>query len=198
MGSMNLKDRLQAFSAPTHLTARRSDQAYRATLELARGEIERHVEQHTNFLNEGTQDAAIKCRLVRDSIQHWIRRYQQYVIQEGSKPHYCEVGADQEGIFEHLLPVAVVRDLVLTATLTIDEALHSPTCLLTVESDQRLRSMGLVKSTPDAYHFGQRYKDAGIDLLFNIGKAKVDLDSWTLEQHFRHFGLSGDELAEAS
>lgn len=190
MTGRTLQDRLQAFKAPTHPPARRGEQAYAATLELARDEIRRHVVQHAELLKAGTLNTAIKCRLVRDSIQHWIRRYQQYVIQEGSKPHYCESGAERDGIFEHLLPVAVVRDLILADTLTIDEALNSPTCLLTDESDQRLRSMGLVKSTPDAYQFGQRYREASIELLFNIDKTKVDLDRWTLEHHYRRFSVS--------
>ena len=31
-------------------------------------------------------------------------------------------------VFEHMLPMAVVRDLLIDSRLTVAQALHSPTC----------------------------------------------------------------------
>ena len=47
---------------------------------------------------------------------------------------------------------------------------------------------GLIKSTPDAYHLGRRYKAVKIELVFGDDGNDVNLDTWTLDDHFKRFG----------
>ena len=62
-------------------------------------------------------------RLVRDDMDNLLRRYHGYAVKENIGAHYREIGADADSDFEHLIPSARIRDMMIAGVITIDEAL---------------------------------------------------------------------------
>jgi hypothetical protein len=112
------------------------------------------------------------ARLLRDSIDHWIRRYHGYAIEGSIGSHYTEVGVDKANcVFEHVIPAAKVRDMLLQGVLTVKQALNTPTCLISTRNDEILREEGHVSSSPDYWHFFKRYEmfdDAIAEALLHV------------------------------
>jgi hypothetical protein len=117
-----------------------------------------------------------------------LRRYHGYAIKENIGSHYYEKGLAR-GVkteFEHVIPAAVARDLLLYDRLSIDEALNIPTCRLSATKHKKLNSTRLGSTTPDIYNFWQRYADLGITVETHDGTA-VDMTAWNLDTHYTHF-----------
>jgi hypothetical protein len=125
-------------------------------------------------------------RLTRDVIDFLLRRYHQYAVQQQIGAHYTQQGV-VKGIFEHLIPASVLRDLVLADAISIQAALHAPMVLLSKENDARLRVAKLTSTTRTPYYPFRRYIDAGIDEVFVSfrGETVIDLFNWSLEDHYK-------------
>lgn len=169
---------------------KRDDKAYEQALDTTMEELQRLLVLYrdTVFVED------MRARLLRDAMDHWIRRYQKYSIQGKIKSHYCQRSvslAAKDTIFEHVIPAAVVRDKLIAGHLSINQALNVPTCRVSRKTDAELRNKGLHDSTPDGWFFFQRYKiavpDIGIE-TYN-GQVVQDLDSWTLQDHYDFFGI---------
>jgi hypothetical protein len=130
------------------------------------------------------------ARLIRDVMDFLLRRYHGYSIKENIGAHYWEKGLahNAKTEFEHVIPAAVARDLLLFDRLTIDEALNIPTCQLSREKHKKLNSTKLGSTTPDIYWFWQRYQELGIKIETHDG-TEVDTVTWNLDTHYNYFGV---------
>jgi hypothetical protein len=130
------------------------------------------------------------ARLIRDVMDFLLRRYHGYAIKENIGAHYYEKGLAR-GVkteFEHVIPAAVARDLLLYDRLTIDEALNIPTCRLSATKHKKLNSTKLGSTTPDIYNFWQRYADLGITVETH-DNTTVDMSTWNLDTHYTYFKI---------
>jgi len=132
------------------------------------------------------------ARLIRDVIDFLLRRYHGYAIKENFGAHYFEQGLAR-GVkteFEHVIPAAVARDLLLFGRITVDEALNIPTCRLSAKNHKKLNSTKLGSTTPDIGWFWERYKSLGITVETHDG-TPVDMTTWNLDTHYTYFKVSG-------
>jgi len=165
----------------------RNQVAYTQCFEFTSSELERLVTlyKETVFLED------MRARLIRDSIDHWIRRYHGYAIEGKIKSHYREVGViERESVFEHVIPASSVRDMLMQDRLTINQALNTPVCLIKRSSDKVLSDNGLTKTSPSNYYFFQRYLVLNSSFTTYDGIPITDLSKWSLEDHFEYFGIA--------
>lgn len=182
----NLQKLVESFSPVTYSRVQRGDKSYKETYELTVSELERLVKMYKEIRSVGQT-----ARLIRDSIDHWIRRYHGYAIEGSIGSHYTEVGVDKANcVFEHVIPAAKVRDMLLQGILTVKQALNTPTCLISKRNDEILREEGHVSSSPDYWNFFKRYEmfDEAKFVTYN-GEEITDPSSWTLGDHFEKFGV---------
>lgn len=180
-------------------SVKRDEKAYLACTETTTAELERLVDLYNTTVFE--ED--MRARLLRDSIDHHLRRYHKYAIQGRIKSHYNQRGVSMKAkdvIFEHVIPAGQVRDLLIQGKLSIVQALNVPTCRVSRHSNQLLNNRGMHDRNGDPWHFFRRYKNGMADLnengntvfpefeTFN-GQIIQDLDTWTLRDHFNFFGI---------
>jgi hypothetical protein len=179
-----LQKLVEGFAPVAYSRVQRGDKSYKETFELTVSELERLV-----IMYKGLTEVGQTARLVRDSIDHWIRRYHGYAIEGSIGAHYTEVGVDRANcVFEHVIPAAKVRDMLLQGVLTVKQALNTPTCLISKRNDDILREEGHVSSSPDYWYFFKRYEvfDDAQFVTYN-GEVVKDLSKWTLEDHYKFF-----------
>lgn len=166
---------------------KRNDESYRQCLNFTVQELERLLEIYRGTVFE--ED--MRARLLRDSIDHHIRRYHGYAIEGRIQSHYREVGVPlNHCTFEHVIPASSVRDMLIEGRLTIVQALNTPTCLIKKSNDKILRESGLVRTSPDNWHFFERYSVLDIKLETYNGRPMTDLENWTLADHYDLFGVA--------
>jgi hypothetical protein len=180
----NLKELVESYSQKTYTKVKRNEQSYRETYTYLSAEIERHYTQYQNAI-EGTQTA----RLIRDRLVEALRRYHDYSIRGDIGAHYRQSGiVSGDTIFEHIIPAREITGMLLEGNLTVKQALNAPTCLINKADDVKLRQTGLGASSPSRWNFFKRYK--GLDSVFTTYNGqKIDLDNWTLEDHYRFFNV---------
>lgn len=178
-------ERVGGFAQKKPTPVKRGGASYDATQQFCQIEIERYVEMYRQLKVEDQT-----ARLIRDMIDVLLRRYHGYAIKENIGGHYREKGLSHgtKTEFEHVIPAAVARDLLLVGRLTVGEALNIPTCRLSASKHKKLNSTRLGSTTPDIYWFWQRYQSLGVQLETHDGVA-VDTTTWNLDSHFKHFGV---------
>lgn len=130
-------------------------------------------------------DPQIK-REIRNTIDYYLRRYHQYCIKEKIGAHYIEIGA-KDTDFEHLIPASIIRDMVIEDRITIDEALNAPTVKLSKINHINLKKSGWGNKTPNINKPFDRYNSV-FNSEFEIHDGtKIDINNWTLEDHFNYF-----------
>jgi len=130
------------------------------------------------------------ARLLRDLMDFALRRYHAYCIKEQHGAHYREIGVHKRDCdFEHVLPAALARDLMIHGCITPEQAMNIPTCQLSRKKHQQLNSTKLSKTTPDIVNFWQRYQDLGVQIETRNGDP-VNFAAWTLADHYTYFGLA--------
>lgn len=185
-----LQENMQNMREKKYVNVKRNDNAYEQALSTATEELERLLDLYRNTVIEDD----MRARLLRDSIDHWVRRYHKYAIQGKIKSHYHQRGVNlsaKDCIFEHVIPASTIRDKLITGKLSINQALNVPTCRVSRQVDSLLRQKGLHDSTPDGWVFFKRYKIALADIAIDTynGQPVTDLDTWTLQDHFNLFGI---------
>jgi hypothetical protein len=91
-------------------------------------------------------------------------------------------------IFEHVIPAAKVRDMLIQGVLTTAQALNTPTCFISTANDQLLREHGRVSSSPDYWQFFRRYDVFNKNTQFKTHNGTaIDILTWTLENHYNYF-----------
>jgi hypothetical protein len=181
----NLKTLIESFRKRTYKRVQRSEQSYQQTQDFTVSELERLLEMYKACIVEDQQ-----ARLIRDAMEHHIRRYHGYSIEGKIGGHYRQFGVDEKNcIFEHIVPINTTVAMLIENTLTINQALNTPTCLIRKEDDVILRESGLGSSSPDNWNFFKRYKVLNSKFKTYNGTEIVDLDSFTLQDHFTLFGI---------
>lgn len=178
-----LMERVSGFAQKKPTPVKRNGASYDATYQFVRRGLKLCVFMYRRLKVEDQT-----ARLIRDVMDYLLRRYHVYSIKENIGAHYYERGLahDAKTDFEHVVPAAVARDLLLYDRLTVDEALNIPTCRLSASKHQILNSTKLVSTTPDIYWFWRRYEGLGITVETHDGTA-VDMATWNLSKHYEYF-----------
>jgi len=178
-----LKTLVESYQPTVYKRVKRSEQTHLESAQLANKEIVRLLSlyEHQQTLQEK--------RLVRDAVDHWLRRYHGYVVEGGIGSHYVEVGVDLKCcIFEHIIPARDALDMLLQGTMTVSQAMNIPTCLISKHNDQILQKSGRAKSSPDYWLFFKRYDVMESQFLTHHGQL-IDCESWTLADHYKLFNI---------
>lgn len=190
---MTLEQRLAVFSSPVYGRTQRTAETYRT--------VARHCVRHIDVLVEEYQTITNDQQLlreIRNDIDYYLRRYHEYCIRQrdGMGAHYHEVGLDAQADFEHLIPAARVRDMLLSGVLTVAEALNAPTVLLSRDKHRMLREAGWGSHTPDMWFPFHRYSQVFDAKFETCDGTALDMSVWTLSQHydyFKHLNIEVDQ-----
>lgn len=183
---MNNFEDIDDFVPPKRKNVVRNAQAYNETEALTIRKIENALEEIRGIFEDNQTH-----RLLRDEIEYWLRRYQDYSIEGNFKAHYFEIGVPHnECMFEHVLPVKEVRELLLGGKISIKQALNTPTCMLRKDNDRKLTEAGLVKSTPSRRFFFKRYLSLGAEFKTYNGFQIKNLETWSLRDHYNFFKIT--------
>lgn len=181
---MNLQESLQQFVAPVYGKTQRSGDTYKTVARHCGNHLEHLVEDYHSVRNDQQL-----LREIRNDIDYYLRRYHEYCIKQrdGMGAHYHEIGADVDTDFEHLIPAARIRDLLLSKVITVQQALNAPTVKLSRVKHALLKDAGWASQTPDMWLPFRRYSQV-FDAQFEThdGTA-IDPETWTLERHFQYF-----------
>ena len=174
---------------------KRDDKAYKQCLEWATSTLTELLDYYRTQVFEEDMTA----RLKRDQMDQAIRRYQGYAIQGRFKAHYFQKGvslAPKDCIFEHVIPEGQVRDMLIDGVLTINQALNSPCCIVSRDSNAMLNARGMHDSNATPWNFFRRYKEGMVSVTGAVpefetynGQAIPDLATWTLEDHYKMFDV---------
>ena len=181
---MNLRQTLDQFTAPVYSKTKRSGNTYLTVATRCSNKLTELVEEYLSVKNDQQL-----LREIRNDIDYYLRRYHEYCIKQrdGMKAHYHEVGADDETDFEHLIPAARIRDLLLAKTLTVQQALNAPTVRLSRIKHKELQQAGWASTTPDMWLPFRRYSQL-FDAVFQTHDGtSVDTETWTLDKHYQYF-----------
>lgn len=181
---MKLQESLNQFIAPVYGKTRRTADTYQTVAVYCRTNLVRLVQEYHAVRNDQQL-----LRELRNDIDTYLRRYHEYCIKQrdGMQAHYHEVGADDECDFEHLIPAARVRDLLLANAITVEQALNAPTVRLSRAKHALLKEAGWASTTPNMWLPFVRYSQV-FDARFETHDGTpIDPDSWTLQQHFDYF-----------
>lgn len=181
----DLKILVEGYQNKNYKRVQRNPTSYGQTLAFTVSELTRLVAMYQEQFEENQT-----ARLIRDSIDHHIRRYHGYSIEGAIGSHYREIGVDiKECVFEHVIPASSVRDMLIQGRLSIIQALNTPICLIKKASDTTLRESGLSSTSPSNWYFFRRYEVLQSKFETYNGQSITDLHSMTLEDHFKLFGV---------
>jgi hypothetical protein len=178
-------ENLKKYTEVSYSRVKRNDASYEVTEQILTSNLHSIIE-----LYELATDHQSK-RILRDLADFCLRRYHGYCIKEKIKAHYFQVDSQGETIFEHLIPAAIIRDLLLSKAMPIKYALNSPTVQLSRDNDKKLNTVGLVSSSANLLFPFTRYMQAGIKEKFVTftGVSIESLEEWSLKDHFKLVGL---------
>jgi hypothetical protein len=181
---MNLKESLDQFTAPVYGKTKRTADTYRTVADYCQRNLVRLVEEYHAVKNNQQL-----LREIRNDIDYYLRRYHEYCIQQrdGMKAHYHEIGADEDCDFEHLIPAARIRDLLLAGSISIEQALNAPTVRLSRTKHVSLKDAGWASTTPDMWLPFKRYTQVFSAVYETHDGIIIAPETWTLEQHFSYF-----------
>jgi len=186
-----LNERLEGFKQVKLTPVQRGGQSYAETEVFVRRGLKLCVWSYKK-LTTMNQTA----RLLRDVIDFLLRRYHGYCIKEHTGGHYREVGLKpgDKTDFEHVLPAAIVRELLIVGRITVEEAMNPPTCVLRKANHKKLNASKATGSqTPSIVNFWQRYQLVlpKVQIETHDG-TKVDLTTWDLNKHYEYFGVTNE------
>ena len=179
-----LKENLEKFVAPVYGKTKRTAETYKTVAQHCTTHIDRLVGEYHMVKNDQQW-----LREIRNDIDYYLRRYHEYCIQQrdGMKAHYHEVGADEDCDFEHLIPAARIRDLLLANAITTEQALNTPTVRLSRAKHHMLKEAGWAAKTPDMWLPFIRYTNVFQATFQTHDGTAIEPATWTLEDHYRYF-----------
>lgn len=182
--TVSLKESLDSFIAPIYGKTQRTSDTYKTVAAHCSKHIARLVQEYQAVENDQQL-----LREIRNDIDYYLRRYHEYCIQQrdGMKAHYHEVGADDECDFEHLIPAARIRDLLLANAITVEQALNAPTVRLSRIKHHALKDAGWASKTPNMWLPFERYTNVFTATYQTHDGTQIDPTTWTLEQHYNYF-----------
>ena len=180
----SFEELLSNFTAPVYGKTRRSPDTYQSVATHCKKHIVRLVEEYGQVVNDQQL-----LREIRNDIDYYLRRYHEYCIQQrdGMKAHYHEIGADKDCDFEHLIPAARVRDLLLAKAITVEKALNAPTVRLSRAKHRALKDAGWASKTPNMWLPFTRYTKVFNATYQTHDGTVIDPLTWTLEKHYNYF-----------
>lgn len=179
-----LKESLNKFIAPVYGKTQRTPDTYRTVADYCTRNLQRLVQEY-----HAVENNQQLLREIRNDIDYYLRRYHEYCIKQrdGMLAHYHEQGADDETDFEHLIPAARIRDLLLAQTISVTQALNAPTVRLSRAKHAQLKDAGWASSTPDMWLPFRRYSQV-FDAKFETHDGTpIDPETWTLQKHYKYF-----------
>lgn len=179
-----LKESLVNFQSPVYGRTRRTAETYRTVNDHCTKHINRLIDEYRQVHNDQQL-----LREIRNDIDYYLRRYHEYCIKQRDNmgAHYHEIGADQTTDFEHLIPAARIRDLLLADVLTVTQALNAPTVKLSRAKHILLKDAGWSSHTPDMWLPFRRYSLVfSVDFMTFDGQ-RIDTEKWTLQDHYNYF-----------
>jgi hypothetical protein len=181
---MNLQESLDSFIAPVYGKTSRTPETYRTVASRCRENLARLVNEYRSVENDQQL-----LREIRNDIDYYLRRYHEYCIEQrdGMGAHYHEIGADDETDFEHLIPAARIRDLLIAGKISVEQALNAPTVVLSRAKHRALKDAGWASKTPDMWKPFRRYSQVFEAQYQTHDGTPVDPENWTLEDHYRYF-----------
>lgn len=178
------KESLDSFVPPEYGRTQRTAATYRTVATRCRQKLNSLcVEYHA-----AGKDPQL-LREIRNDIDDALRRYHGYCVKErdGMAAHYHEQAADAACDFEHLIPAARIRDLLLAQTITIEQALNAPTVRLSRNKHHQLKDAGWASRTPNMWLPFKRYSQVFMAEFQTYDGTVIDPDTWTLAQHYKYF-----------
>lgn len=125
--------------------------------------------------------------LIKEDIFNTLRGYHKYAIEQNQGAHYREVGSVKGATeFEHIIPMRIIVEALLTDRITVLAAMNPPTFKLRKKLHRQLAQLGMRDDTPCPYNYWQRYKDLGIKIETRDG-TRVDTQVWNLSTHYEYF-----------
>jgi len=176
------KTLIENFVPPVYGRTPRNAESYRATYRYCSGRLAEILEIYRTSTNDQQT-----LRLVRDDMDNLLRRYHGYSIKENIGAHYREIGVDRDADFEHLIPAARIRDMMIAGVLTINEALNCPTVTLSRAKHQELKEAGWASHTPDVWRPFRRYSEVFDAQFETYDGREIDPELWTIENHYQYF-----------
>ena len=179
-----LKENLDQFVPAVYGRTQRSAETYQTVANRCRRNLIRLVAEYNATVNN-----AQELREIRNEMDDALRRYHEYCIQQRDdmKAHYHEIGADDDCDFEHLIPAKILRDLLLSSVITIDQALNAPTVVLSRSKHMALKDAGWASKTPDMWLPFKRYTEVFDATYQTHDGTAIDPLTWTLEKHYNYF-----------
>jgi hypothetical protein len=179
-----LKESLDQFVAPVYGKTQRTPDTYKTVAAHCSNHIQRLVEEYHAVENDQQL-----LREIRNDIDYYLRRYHEYCIQQrdGMKAHYHEIGADDDCDFEHLIPAARIRDLLLAQCISVEQALNAPTVRLSRAKHTALKDAGWASKTPNMWLPFERYTNVFAATYQTHDGTAIDPLTWTLENHYNYF-----------
>jgi hypothetical protein len=179
-----LKESLDQFTAPVYGKTKRTADTYRTVANYCTRNLGRLVTDYNAVQNDQQL-----LREIRNDLDYYLRRYHEYCIEQrdGMKAHYHEQNADETCDFEHLIPASRIRDLLLSGSITVEQALNAPTVRLSRAKHMALKDAGWASKTPDMWCPFKRYTNVFSALYQTHDGTVIDPETWTLEDHYRYF-----------
>jgi hypothetical protein len=192
---MNLQESLEQFTAPVYGKTKRTAETYQTVASYCTGNLIRLVVEYNAIQNDQQL-----MREIRNDIDTYLRRYHEYCIKQrdGMLAHYHEVGADEECDFEHLVPAARIRDLLLSGTITVEQALNAPTVRLSRIKHELLKDAGWAATTPNMWLPFLRYTQVFSAEFETHDGTAIDPAVWTLQNHYDYFDHLVIDLKESA
>jgi hypothetical protein len=179
-----LKESLDRFVPAVYGRTQRTPGTYETVANRCRRNLARLAEEYNQVVNN-----AQELREIRNEMDDALRRYHEYCIQQrdGMKAHYHEIGADADCDFEHLIPAKILRDLLLSKVITINQALNAPTVVLSRAKHMALKDAGWASKTPNMWLPFKRYSEVFDAAYQTHDGTPIDPETWTLQNHFDYF-----------
>ena len=173
---------VENFVAPVYGRTPRNSESYRATYRYCSDRLAEILEIYRNSTNDQQT-----LRLVRDDMDNLLRRYHGYAIKEKIGAHYREREVDADADFEHLIPAARIRDMMIAGVIIIDQALNCPTVTLSRAKHHELKEAGWASHTPDVWRPFRRYSEVFEAQFETYDGRAIDPETWTLADHYQYF-----------
>jgi hypothetical protein len=179
-----LKESLENFRQPVYGKTRRTPDTYRTVAQRCKRKLAGFLEEYRAVQNDQQE-----LREIRNDIDDELRRYHEYCIKQrdGMGAHYYEQGIEGDTDFEHLIPAARIRDLLLAGVVNVEQALNAPTVVLSRSKHIKLGEAGWASHTPDMWLPFRRYSQVFDAQFETYDGTRIDPETWTLEQHFDYF-----------
>jgi len=109
------------------------------------------------------------------------------------KAHYTAEGClESKSHLEHPIPHNRILQAYLEDHISAIEAIHMPLCLI-ADSDKHILEGEWQQNATWQYPF-RRYKMAGFKkIIKNLRGEPIDLDTWSIEDHFQTIGVINNE-----